>query len=194
VAITDPDDLDHPTSTLHRNGANVNGINSNATISGIYMGSQTSTLPVNGGKIDFDDLVVDNASAPGPGFITLCRIVGQGSYNGWGAPDYRGMRKFPIDTATPFGCSTTTAGDRVSFQVESPDAALGVTGTINVLRMIAFGSFSKANWRLILRANGAESETSAQAASPTANWKSIVTGQFQGGWWFDGPISPGGTY
>lgn len=194
VTITDPDDLDHPTSTQHKNGANVNGINSNGLINGIYMGSQSSTLPVNGGKIDLDDLVVDNASAPGPGFITLCRAIGAGDYTGWGSPDYRGMRKFPIDVTTPYGCSTTAAGDRVSFQVESPDASLGVTGTINVLRVIAYGSISKSNWRLILKANGVTSESPLQAASPTSNWKSLATGQFQGGWWFDGPIAPGGTY
>jgi len=130
-----------------------------------YAGVSNQQTGLNGGIIDVDDWVIDDAVAPDEGFVTLHRPVAAGTYSEWTTNGFRSVRALPENVDTDLASSGASA--RISFQVESL-ASKGVTGTIKSVRVAGRVLAARDDWTFGLRQNGVDNYNPAAVTGSTA--------------------------
>lgn len=113
-------------------------------------------------EIDYADWIADSLGWVGLlRRVTVLRPTGAGTYSGWTGnnSDYRHQLDFPFPSGSAtLGVSTTTASERQSFAVETPESK-GLGGGFRSARIaVFFGSVGGTNIKLILRRNGTDTE------------------------------------
>lgn len=130
------------------------GINDETNQGRVFsIGLSATATGSNGGVIDIDDWVMDDASAPDEGFITLHRPIAAGTYSEWTTNGFRQARALPDGSDTALSSSGASA--RLSFVVESL-ASKGVTGTIRSVRVAGSVEGPRDAWKFGLRQNGTD--------------------------------------
>jgi len=178
------DDTDGPTGFVATSGGRLSGVTTGfgyatATVSQLGIHKVAGTFhPMNGGQIDITDLVVDGASDPDAGAVSLLHISGQGTYAEWtdGAAWERVIRAQPeVDgTAAPTALLNTILDAKTSFTVEPFTNRMPAGATIKSIRVCARGGMPRADWKWLLRKSAADTESPLQAAQGTnAQWKGI---------------------
>lgn len=129
----------------------INNQNNDGLWFGVGIGNDQ--IGTNLGTIDIDDWVVDNAVAPGAGYVTSHRAIAAGTYSEWLTNNHRQIRSLPEGVSTAL--SSNGASTRISFEVESL-ASKGITGTIKAFRVAGQVLAARDNWSFGIRQNGVD--------------------------------------
>lgn len=121
----------------------------------------------NGGTIDIDDWVIDDAVAPGEGFVTLHRPIAAGTYSEWANNSFRYVRALPNNVETDQASNGVST--RLSFTMETlASRGVGLTGVIKSVKVAARMSAPRNGWAFGLRQNSTDNYNPAAITDSTA--------------------------
>lgn len=161
-------------------GTNTGLNHGTATLNSVIVGNNVpSHGQADGGQVEIDDVVCDNATEPPAGGVTLLHVTGQGTYNQWTAGfDWRGVvRRDPNGLVTApasvQSVKSTAGANKTSYTIETM-ASRGLSGvTIKSTQVVAHGTLIRAGNQYIIRKNGADTlsatfGTTTQTFFPTS--------------------------